>query len=204
MRVVDRSVLKLIRMWLETPVYDSGEEEAKESSGSARRRARRREERFLPLLANLYLHWFDKEFHRPGGPAHWAGARLVRYADDFVVLSGYPGKRLYGWIESKLEGWLKLEINRDKTRVIDLGEEKASLESLGYTFRWNRDRYGRNSRYLHVGPSNKALQRERDKLAAMTDSHQCHKRWWVSLASAKLDKPCTTCVDPHQTGGLYG
>jgi hypothetical protein len=26
-----------------------------------------------------------------------------------------------------------------------------------------------------VGPSNKALQRERDKLAAMTDSHQCHK-----------------------------
>src|ERR1022692_4784942 len=152
MRVVDRSVLKLIRMWLETPVYDSGEEEAKESSGSARRRARRREERFLPLLANLYLHWFDKEFHRPGGPAHWAGARLVRYADDFVVLSGYPGKRLYGWIESKLEGWLKLEINRDKTRGIDLGEEKASLDSRVYTFRWNRDRYGRNSRYLHVGP----------------------------------------------------
>ena len=157
-----------------------------------------------PLLANLYLHWFDKAFHRPGGPAHWAGARLVRYADDFVVLSGYPGKRLYGWIESKLEQCLKLVINRDKTRVINLGEEKASLESLGYTFRWNRDRYGRNSRYLHVGPSNKALQRERDKLAAMTDSHQCHKRWWVSLASAKLDKPCTTCVDPHQTGGLYG
>jgi hypothetical protein len=44
MRVVDRSVLKLIRMWLETPVYDSGEEEAKESSGAVRRRARRREE----------------------------------------------------------------------------------------------------------------------------------------------------------------
>src|SRR6266700_2508306 len=81
-----------------------------------------------PLLANLYLHWFDKEFHRPGGPAQWAGAKLVRYADDFVVLSRYPGKRLYGWIESKLEEWLKLEINRDKTRVIDLREEKASLD----------------------------------------------------------------------------
>jgi RNA-directed DNA polymerase len=35
-----------------------------------------------PLLANLYRHWFDTVFHRPGGPAHWAQAKLVRYADD--------------------------------------------------------------------------------------------------------------------------
>src|SRR5438105_15529074 len=93
-----------------------------------------------PLLANLYLHWFDKEFHRPGGPAQWAGAKLVRYADDFVVLSRYPGKRLYDWSESKLEQWLKLVINRDKTRVINLGGEKARLDFLGYTFWWYRDR----------------------------------------------------------------
>jgi len=46
MRVVDRSVLKLIRMWLETPVYDSGEKEAKARSGAARRRERRREVTF--------------------------------------------------------------------------------------------------------------------------------------------------------------
>jgi hypothetical protein len=44
MRVVDRSVLKLIRMWLETPVYEAGEEGAKGRSGAARRRERRREE----------------------------------------------------------------------------------------------------------------------------------------------------------------
>jgi len=64
------------------------------------------------------------------------------------VLSRYPGKRLYDWIESKLE----LTINRDKTRVIHLGEEQASLDFLGYPFRWHRGRYGRGSRYLHVGP----------------------------------------------------
>ncbi len=40
-----------------------------------------------PLLANLYLHWFDVMFHRQGGPAVRFGARLVRYADDFVVLA---------------------------------------------------------------------------------------------------------------------
>ena len=93
-----------------------------------------------PLLANVYLHWFDKVFHRSDGPAQWAGAKLVRYADDFVVLARYQGPRLRGWIEEKIENWLGLEINRDKTRVVDLREQKASLDFLGYTFRWHRDR----------------------------------------------------------------
>jgi RNA-directed DNA polymerase len=175
MRVVDRSVLKLIRMWLEGPVCDRGGEGGDGEKWSRSEKGTPQGGVVSPLLANLYLHWFDKEFHRPGGPAKWAGAKLVRYADDFVVLSRYPGKRLYGWIESKLEEWLKLEIHRDKTRVINLREEKASLDFLGYTFSWYRDRYGRDHRYLHVGPSKKALQRERDKLTEMTDSHQCHK-----------------------------
>ena len=44
-----------------------------------------------PLLANLYLHWFDEVFHGPQGPARWAEAKLVRYADDFVVLAKLDG-----------------------------------------------------------------------------------------------------------------
>jgi RNA-directed DNA polymerase len=175
MRVVDRSVLKLIRMWLEAPVVDPGGDGGEGEKWSRPRKGTPQGGVASPLLANLYLHWFDKLFHRADGPARWAGAKLVRYADDFVVLSRYPGKRLRDWIESKLERWLKLEINRDKTRVIDLREDKASLDFLGYTFCWRRDRYGRRQRYLHVGPSKKALQRERDKLTEMTGSHQCHK-----------------------------
>ena len=125
-----------------------------------------------PLVANVYLHWFDKLFYRADGPAKWANARLVRYADDYVVLARYQGPRLQGWIEEKIEQWLGLEINREKTRVVDLREEKASLDFLGYTFRWQSDRYGRNQRYLHVGPSKKALQRERDRINELTDRRQ--------------------------------
>jgi RNA-directed DNA polymerase len=173
MRVVDRSVLKLIRMWLESPVVEGG------GGGEPERWSRPRKGTpqggvISPLLANLYLHWFDHLFYRADGPACWAGAKLVRYADDFLVLARYQGDRLGGWIESKLEGWMGLEINRDKTRVVDMREKGASLDFLGYTFRWHRDLYGSGRRYLHAGPSKKALQRERDQLREMTDTrHGC-------------------------------
>src|SRR5271157_5071095 len=66
-----------------------------------------------PLLANIYLHWFDKAFHRADGPAQWAKAKLVRYEDDFVVLARYQSQRLRSYLEAKLEGGLGLTVNRD-------------------------------------------------------------------------------------------
>jgi RNA-directed DNA polymerase len=125
------------------------------------------------LLANLYLHWFDTVFYRPGGPAHWAKAKLVRYADDFVVLARYQGSQLREFIETKLETWMGLEINRDKTRVINLDEEGASLDFLGFTFRYYRDLKGRGHCYLNVAPSKKALQRERAQLRELTSGRRC-------------------------------
>jgi RNA-directed DNA polymerase len=62
--------------------------------------------------------------------------------------------------------------NRDKTRVVDLREETASLDFLGYTFRWHREQYGRDRRYPHVGPSKQAVQKERDRISELTDRRQ--------------------------------
>ena len=61
-----------------------------------------------------------------------------------------------------------LEINRDKTRVVHLGEVGSSLDFLGYTFRYDRDLHGRDRRYLNMFPSEKALARERERLREMT------------------------------------
>ena len=98
----------------------------------------------------------------------------MRYADDFVVLARFQGSRLTGWIESKLEGWLGLEINREKTRVVNLKEKGANLDFLGFTYRYHEDLKGRGWRYLYVGPSEKALKKERAKLHEMTDyRHSC-------------------------------
>jgi RNA-directed DNA polymerase len=174
MRVADRSVLKLIRMWLKTPVIEqqSGGGTPKVSSS---RKGTPQGGVISPLLSNIYLHWFDKVFHRWDGPAQWAGAKLVRYADDFVVLARYQGQRLRDFIESKLEHWLGLEINREKTRIVDLRQRGASLDFLGYTFRYDRDRYGRSLRYLNVVPSKKALMKQRAALRELTSSRMCFK-----------------------------
>ena len=77
------------------------------------------------MLANAYLHWFDKVFHMRSGPRYWANARLVRYADDFVVLARHQSERLRQFVEETIEGWMDLTINREKTRVVILSKERV-------------------------------------------------------------------------------
>ena len=126
------------------------------------------------MLANIYLHWFDKVFHRPAGPGQWARARLVRYADDFVVLAKYRMDDVSRFIETKLEQWMGLELNREKTRVVNFRTMGTELDFLGYTFRYDRAKSGR-TRYLKVFPSKKAVVRERAKLRELTHSRFCYK-----------------------------
>jgi len=173
MRVVDGSVLGLIRQWLNAPV----EEPSRDGKPPTVRRNDRGTPQggvLSPLLANVYLHWFDHLFHRGDGPAQWAKAKLIRYADDFVVLARFISPPMRDWIEGKLEGWLGLQINRDKTRILDLRQPGQSLDFLGYTFRYDRDQYGRPQRYWNLEPSRKAMDREREALRGLIGPHQSH------------------------------
>jgi RNA-directed DNA polymerase len=162
-------------MWLEAPIVEESGEQGGGSQWSRPKKGTPQGGVASPLLANLYLHWFDALFYGPQGPAQKADVKLVRYADDFVALAKQMGSETIEFIESRLEGKFQLEINREKTRVVDLREEGESLDFLGYTFRNDRDLKGRGRKYLNVFPSKKAIQREREKLHEMTDSHQCFK-----------------------------
>lgn len=172
MRVVDGSVLGLIKQWLDAPV------EERDGNGKIQRRRNTQGTPqggvISPLLANIYLHWFDHVFHAKNGPAHWAKAVLVRYADDFVILARYAGENLRRFVDEKIEGWLGLKINREKTQVIDLRQEGATLDFLGFSFRQDRDLHGRNKRYWNMHPSKKSLAREREKLRGMIGCKQSH------------------------------
>ncbi len=175
MRVVDRSVLKLILMWLKAAVV----EPADGQDGSGPPKVGRRKEGtpqggvISPLLANIFLHWFDVKFHRRDGPYRWANARLVRYADDFVILARYVGRRISAFVEDTIEGWMGLTVNRRKTKVVKLTEQETSVDFLGYTFRYDRDRFGRPCRYLNAAPSKKALAKERASLRGLTSPRLC-------------------------------
>lgn len=168
MRVVDGSVLNLIRLWLECPVVEPLERPGGKPRVKRNGKGTPQGGVISPLLANIYLHWFDRAFHAANGPAHWAQARLVRYADDFVVLARHQSQRLRQHIEDKLEKWLGLELNRDKTRVVNVREE--SLDFLGYTFCHVNSRLYPGTKVLSMRPSAKAVQRQKDALRWLTSA----------------------------------
>jgi RNA-directed DNA polymerase len=174
MRITDRSVLQLIRMWLESPVVEGGGGSGEPEKWSRAGKGTPQGGVISPLLSNLYLHWFDTLFYRASGPGQWANAKLVRYADDFVVLARFVGPKITGYIEDQLENRFGLEINREKTRVVNLKEKKASLDFLGFTFRYQSDLQRRGWQYLNVAPSAKALKREREKVREMTGASRCY------------------------------
>ena len=174
MRVVDGAVLGLIRQWLNAPVEEPPTRDGEPPRVQRNDRGTPQGGVLSPLLANIYLHWFDHLFQRKDGPAGWAHAELTRYADDFVVQARYVGTRLREWIEGKLEGWLGLKINREKTRVIRVHEPGQSLDFLGYTFRKDWDLHGRPWRYWNLEPSRKALAKEREALRKLINPAQSH------------------------------
>ena len=91
-----------------------------------------------PLLANIYLHPLDRQMKQEG-------YRMVRYADDFVVLCCTAGQA-QGALE-EVKSWVKqngLRLNADKTHVGDCQQAGQGFEFLGYRFeagrRWVRSK----------------------------------------------------------------
>jgi len=78
-----------------------------------------------PLLANVYLHQFDLAMNQ-------RGHRLVRYADDFVILCATEGEATRAWREAeKALARLRLELNEEKTRIVRFDD---GFEFLGVRF----------------------------------------------------------------------
>lgn len=166
-RIADRQILKLIKMFLEAVVIDkdgNGKTTAKRASKGTPQGGV-----ISPLLANIYLHDFDKAFNTdPNSPLRFAGARLIRYADDFVVMAKFMGRRITEWIEGVIEGKLKLTINREKTKIVKLKEDGERLNFLGYSFRFDRDLKGRRVKYLNMFPADKSVVRIKEKIKEKT------------------------------------
>lgn len=124
-RISDRSVLRLIRGWLKAPIVER--DKGGQDKIHRPKRGTPQGGVLSPLLSNLYLDAFERLFNNPNGPAHWAQARMIRYADDFVIIAERISKRLLDWIEQTLEKRFELKLNRSKTQIVNMGNEGSTL-----------------------------------------------------------------------------
>jgi RNA-directed DNA polymerase len=152
-RVVDSGMLALVKQFLEAPIID-------DRDGGRPRRPRQGTPQggvISPLLANVYLHLLDRNFRRRVQRGDLQG-RLVRYADDFVLLVPRRPDREWAWLQ-QLIARLGLTLHPEKTRRLDA--RRVPFVFLGHTHRW---RWGRLS--LDISP--KTLERIRDELRRRT------------------------------------
>lgn len=163
MRISDGRVLGLIRHWLKVCVQEpNGVRISPKGRGTPQGGV------ISPLLANIYLHWFETIVSLTA-KACGQVMSIVRYADDFVILARSWADGFLQRVEGILEGRMGLTVNREKTKVLDFREPHTTLTFLGYDFRMVRDRlFGTGKRYLTFGPSKKSVKGIREKIHAIT------------------------------------
>jgi len=160
-RVVDRSMLRLIRMWLKVPVEERDDRGSERMSGGKKSKVGTPQGGVIsPLLANVYMHRFLR-YWRQTGQGERLQAKIINYADDFVILSRGRASEARKWT-SEVMGRLKLTLNATKTCVRDARRE--TFDFLGYTFGRMVVYTGNGVRAMDARPSKKSVQRLKRKL----------------------------------------
>lgn len=159
-RVVDRHMLKLVKSWLKAPVSERDERgRTRITGGKNSTRGTPQGGVVSPLLANIYMHRFLRAWESRGKGVEFR-ARIVNYADDFVILSRGNAAEALAWTRNVMTA-IGLTLNETKTRLCDARTEH--FDFLGYTFgpeRFRKDGHW----YLAAKPSKKAVARLKEKL----------------------------------------
>jgi len=166
-RVADPRILKLINKWLKVAIYEDGQyKSGKGNQGTPQGGV------ISPLLANIYFHLLDRIVNNTQSLFSKHGVRIVRYADDFVLM----GKKLPEEVIDKLKSLLHrmgLSLNEGKTRKIEARTE--SFNFLGFMIRYDRGIKDSNIRYWNIIPSKKSEQKIRDKVKEYLRTHGHYK-----------------------------
>lgn len=160
-RIVDKNILRLIKQWLKAPVVEEGRDGKKRTEGNPKGTPQGGV--ISPLLANIYLHVLDRIWKVKKVEERYR-ARLIRYADDFVVLCQGQTERVLKGIKMVL-GDLELSLNEDKTRVIDAKRQRFNF--LGFSLEVKRNpKTGKM--FPLITPSKEAMAQIKAEIKALT------------------------------------
>jgi RNA-directed DNA polymerase len=177
-RLVDQGILGLLQQWLRAPVaLPNGQLEASHK-GSPQGGV------ISPLLSNIYLHAFDRIVNNPDGKFAKANIRIVRYADDFLLMGkGYFSKEILSYINRIMEN-MGLSLNQEKTKL--LHTSKSSLHFLGFEFRKVPSKFEWNKKnYTNVRPSMKSRSKLYTKLRELLAKR---RHWTIEWIVWKLNE----------------
>jgi RNA-directed DNA polymerase len=164
-RIVDRDVLRLIKMWLMAPVEERGKDGKRRlTSGKDRHCGTPQGGVASPLLANLYMNRLLKGWRQTKRGEQFQ-AQVVNYADDFVILSRGKAAEALDWTRQVVTR-LGLTLNEAKTSIKQA--RKDSFNFLGYTFgphRYKKDGHW----YLGASPSKKSVARIKQKVGDLLE-----------------------------------
>jgi RNA-directed DNA polymerase len=159
-RIVDRNVLRLIKLWLTAPVEERDDGMRRMTGGKRSRCGTPQGGVISPLLANLYMNRFLKHWRRTGrGEAY--RAHVISYADDFTILSQGRAAEALAWTKAVMTR-LGLALNEAKTAIRDARRER--FDFLGYAFgphHYRKDGHW----YLGASPSKKSVLRLKAKVS---------------------------------------
>jgi len=164
-RICDGALLHLIQMWLKAPVMEVDKDGTKRNIGGGRgnRKGTPQGGVISPLLSNLFLHLLDRIWERRSLQQR-LGARIVRYADDIVVLCRKASEQPMAMLRRILER-MGLSLNEDKTRVVDT--HRGKFDFLGFEI-WRGKSRRTGKHYAHVRPSKKSLKTIKDRITRLT------------------------------------
>jgi group II intron reverse transcriptase/maturase len=165
-RVVDKHILRLIKLWLKAPVVED-EDGKKRYEGN--QKGTPQGGVISPLLANIYLNVLDKVWKVKKVEERWR-ARLIRYADDCVAACQGNTERVLEGMKTVL-GYLGLSLNEEKTRILNAREEKFTF--LGFTIQVvENPKTGK--RFPLIRPSKAALAEIKAEIKALTCRRTLH------------------------------
>ena len=165
-RICDGEILRLIQMWLKASIMEMDKDGTKRNIGGGKgnRKGTPQGGVISPLLSNLYLHILDRIWER-NSLQQRLGARIVRYADDIVILCRRNKSDKAMAVLRQILERLKLTLNETKTKIVNAFKDK--FDFLGFSIWMGKGRKTRNY-YPHVQPSKKALQKIKDRVTELT------------------------------------